>query len=136
MSKLAQDWSPSPGYIIRAEVQYSDKEGNKSRFPVVVSSSDFNRQHTEVIVAFTTSSRNIRRPQSYDVEISDRHTGFSQTGLAHSTTVRCGRLWTIDKRKISDVIGTVPDNLLLDIQKLVFRCFTVPTKTNPPQPDK
>lgn len=114
---------PSPGHIVHALVQYSDSEGSKSRFPVVVSSSEFNKQYSEVIVAFTTSSKNVDHPQSYDVEISDKHPQFVQTGLTHSTTVRCGRLWTVDKRKISDVVGSVPDDLLTDINRLVQECF-------------
>jgi mRNA-degrading endonuclease toxin of MazEF toxin-antitoxin module len=89
----------------------------------VVSGQGFNSEHPEVIVAFTTSSANIHHPRSYDVEISDKHSGFGMTGLDRSTTVRCGRLWTIDKRKIADVVGTVPDDLLNDIQKLVVDCF-------------
>lgn len=118
-----QQWTPSPGYIIHTHVQYSDSEGTKSRFPVVISSSQFNQQYPEVIVAFATSSKNIHHPRSYDVEISDKHPDFGSTGLTHSTTIRCGRLWTVDKRKISDVIGIVPDNLLTDIQRLVTECF-------------
>ena len=119
-----QQWVPSPGHIIHAHVQYSDSEGTKSRFPVVVSNSVFNRQYPEVIVAFATSSKNIHHPRSYDVEISDKHPDFALTGLTHSTIVRCGRIWTIDKRRISDVIGIVPNDLLVDIQKLVLKCFT------------
>ena len=125
---LPQQKNLSPGHIIRAEVQYSDSEGTKSRFPVVVSSTDFNQKYPEIIVAFTTSSVNIHHPRSYDVEISDKHPEFGLTGLPHSTTVRCGRLWTIDKRKISDVIGVVPGGLLTDIQRLVLECFTEQTK--------
>ena len=126
----SRKWSPTPGHIIRAIVQYSDSEGTKSRFPVVISSSQFNQQHPEVIVAFTTSTLNIRHPRSYDVEISDKHPDFGLTGLTHNTTVRCGRLWTIDKRRISDVIGIVPNDLLVDIQKLVLKCFTESTEDN------
>lgn len=119
----AAEWYPSPGHIIHTYVQYSDSEATKSRFPVVVSSSQFNQKYAEVIVAFATSSKNIHHSRSYDVEISDKHPQFAQTGLTHSTTVRCGRLWTVDKRKISDVIGVVPDNLLTDINKLVLESF-------------
>lgn len=122
----SQQWSPSPGYIIHTSVQYSDSEGSKSRFPVVVSSFQFNQKYPEVIVAFTTSSKNIKHPKSYDVEISDKHSNFKQTGLIHSTTVRCGRLWAVNKRKIFDVIGHVPDDLLTDIKKLVYECFKEP----------
>lgn len=117
-------WSLSPGHIVNAEVPYSDSEGSKSRFPVVVSSVEFNKHFPEIIVAFTTSSRNVRHPRSYDVEISDKHPDFKNTGLPHDTTVRCGRLWTIDKRRIADVIGAIPDNLLSDIQRLVLGCFS------------
>ncbi|MFA5251234.1 MAG: type II toxin-antitoxin system PemK/MazF family toxin [Phycisphaerae bacterium] len=123
-----QGWEPSPGYIIRAEVQYSDSEGAKSRFPVIVSGLEFNKTNPEVIVAFTTSSDNVRQPRAYDVEISDKHLDFPQTGLDHSTTVRCGRLWTINKNRISDVIGVVPADLLQDIQRLVLKCFDPPPK--------
>ena len=119
----APNWYPSPGHIIHTHVQYSDSEATKSCFPVVVSSSEFNQQFPEIIVAFATSSKNISHPRSYDVEISDKHPEFAPTGLTRSTTVRCGRLWTVDKRKISDVIGVVPDELLTDIRKLVLGCF-------------
>ena len=115
-----------PGQIVRAEVQYSDSEGTKSRFPVVVSCAEFNRENPEVIVAFTTS-RPIRQPREYDVHVSARHPEFSLTGLTKDTTVRCGRLWTIDKRKISDVIGCMPKDLLVDIKRLVRACFSRPS---------
>ena len=119
----AQEWHPCPGHIVHVYVQYSDSEGGKCRFPVVVSSAQFNRQNPEVIVAFATSSANIRHPRSYDVEISDRHPDFSKTGLTHGTTIRCGRLWTVNKTKILDVVGTVPGDLLRDVQKLVVKSF-------------
>jgi mRNA-degrading endonuclease toxin of MazEF toxin-antitoxin module len=119
-----EQWVPSPGHIIRTHVPFANSEKTKERFPVVVSSSEFNRKYPEVIVAFTTSSINVHHPRSYDVEISNKHPEFGLTGLPHSTTVRCGRLWTIDKHKISDVIGVVPDGLLTDIQRLVLECFT------------
>jgi mRNA-degrading endonuclease toxin of MazEF toxin-antitoxin module len=130
----SQGWDPkrdlTPGYIVRAEVQYSDSEGTKSRYPVVVSSLEFNKVNPEVIVAFTTSSDNVRQPRSYDVEISDNHPDFAHTGLPHSTTVRCGRLWTINKKQISDVIGVVPADLLRDVQRLVLECFDRMPKTS------
>jgi len=118
----AAAWAPSPGHIVRAEVPFADSEGTKTRFPVVVSTRRFNEAHPEIIVAFATRSRNVRRPRDYDVEISDRHPQFSHTGLTESTTVRCGRLWTISKHKISDCIGVVPADLLIDIQRLVLAC--------------
>jgi mRNA-degrading endonuclease toxin of MazEF toxin-antitoxin module len=124
MSSQGRDLSP--GYIVRAELQYSDSEGSKSRFPVVISGLEFNQANPEVIVAFTTSSANVKHPRAYDVEISDKHKDFASTGLDHSTTVRCGRLWTINKKKISDVMGVVPDDLLIDIQCLVLKCFESP----------
>ena len=120
---MVDKWVASPGHIIRAEVQYADLETTKSRFPVVVSSCQYNRRHPELIVAFTTRTSNIRRPQDYDVEISDKHSSFRDTGLTESTTVRCGRLWTIDRRSVSDFIGVVPEDILRDAQRLVLECF-------------
>ena len=117
-------WTPHPGQIVRTEVQYSDSEQTKSRFPVVVSARAFNEAHPDVIVAFTTKSMNIRHPRDYDVEISTRHPGFQTTGLFVSTTVRCGRLWTVDKRKISEILGVVPADVLTDVLNLVRGCFT------------
>jgi mRNA-degrading endonuclease toxin of MazEF toxin-antitoxin module len=117
------DWAPSPGHIIRAEVPFSDSEGTKTRFPVVVSSHHFNQTHPDIIVAFATKTANVRHPRDYDVEISNRHSRFTMTGLTESTTVRCGRLWTISKQKISDHVGVVPDDLLVDIEHLVSACF-------------
>ena len=116
-------WVPLPGQVVRAEVQYSDSEETKSRFPVVVSSDRFNESHPDVIVAFSTKSANVRHPRDYDVEVSDRHPSFRSTGLRLSTTVRCGRLWSLDKDKISDVVGVVPKDILDDILRLVRSCF-------------
>ena len=120
---VAPVWAPSPGHIVRAEVPFADCEGGKTRFPVVVSTHRFNESHPEVVVAFATRSVNVRRPMDYDVEISERHARFSFTGLTESTTVRCGRLWTISKQKISDCVGVVPDDLLVDIRRLVLACL-------------
>jgi len=120
----ATEWVPVPGEVLRAAVQYSDSEQTKSRFPVVVSNQAFNAKYPDVIVAFTTKSSNIRFPRSYDVEISDRRPDFSITGLTVSTTVRCGRLWTLDKRKVLDVVGSVPQDVLTDVLNLVRRCFS------------
>ena len=120
---VLESWAPSPGQIVRAEVQYSDSEQTKSRFPVVVSSRTFNAKHPDVVVAFTTKSSNVRHARDYDVQISNRRSDFSTTGLRVSTTVRCGRLWSIDKRKISATIGVLPADILNDVLRLVRACF-------------
>jgi mRNA-degrading endonuclease toxin of MazEF toxin-antitoxin module len=119
----SQNWAPSPGHIVRAEVPFSDSEGTKTRFPVVVSSLRFNETHPEIIVAFATRSANVRQPRDYDVEVSEKHPRFSHTGLTESTTIRCGRLWTISKSKISDCVGVLPDDVLVDVEHLVRACF-------------
>jgi mRNA-degrading endonuclease toxin of MazEF toxin-antitoxin module len=119
-----QQWSLSPGHIIRTDVPHTDSAQTTHRFPVVVSNTQYNQHYPEVIVAFATRSANIHHPRAYDVEISDKHPKFRLTGLTQSTTIRCGRLHTIKKHKIYDVIGIVPDDLLTDIQKLVLECFT------------
>jgi len=119
----AHKWTPSPGQIIRAEVPFSDAEQTRTRFPVVVSNYEFNQAHPEVIVAFATRSTNIKHPRDYDVEISSMHPNFGLTGLTESTTVRCGRLFTLSKGVVSDVRGQVPDDLYTDIEHLVRACF-------------
>jgi mRNA-degrading endonuclease toxin of MazEF toxin-antitoxin module len=113
----------APGQIVRCEVPFSDVEGRKTRFPVIVSSRAFNDSHAEVIVAYVTRTGNITRPHDYDVQISNRHPDFAGTGLTESSTVRCGRLFTVDKRSVSDVLGQVPDDLFNDIIRLVRNCF-------------
>jgi mRNA-degrading endonuclease toxin of MazEF toxin-antitoxin module len=117
------EWRLSPGHVVYATIPYSDIEGNKERFGIVVSTAEFNETHPEIIVAFSTRSSNIKHPRDYDVVISEHHDSFSLTRLPESTTVRCGRLWTINKDKILDCPGCVPDDILNDIQKLVISCF-------------
>ncbi len=124
---MGQDsWIPLPGHVVRAAVQYADSEQTKTRFPVVVSSESFNAAHMELIVAFTTKTANIRVPRDYDVEVSQRHLGFHSTWLRVSTTIRCGRLWTIDKHKILDIVGSIPEDILSDVLHLVRGCFSGP----------
>jgi len=124
----SQQWTPLPGYIIRTDVPHTDSTESSHRFPVIVSNRKYNQQYPDVIVAFTTRSANIRNARTYDVEISDMHPQFRLTGLTENTTIRCGRLHTIKKQKIYDVIGIVPDDLLVDIKKLVLECFAEPVK--------
>ena len=119
----SQQWAPLPGHIIRTSVPHTDSSEESTRFPIVVSSSSYNQQYPDVIVAFTTRTVNIHHPRSYDVEIPHRHPEFNLTGLIESTTVRCGRLHTIKKTKIYDVIGIVPEDLLIDLKNLVLKCF-------------
>ena len=125
MASRKQRWAHSPGHVVYARIQYADVEGSKSRFAVVVSSHEFNTRYTELIVAFATRSRNIRHPLGYDVEIPDSHPRFNLTGLSESTTVRCGRLWTLDSHAIINNAGVVPDDVLADIQRLTLECFEV-----------
>ena len=118
-----QEWEYEPGYIVRAKVPHTDSSWSDSRYPVIVSSRSYNQQYPEVIVAFTTRSSNINHPRSYDVEISNKHKDFKLTGLPENTTVRCGRLHTIKKSFIYDAIGIVPDDLMVDINKIILECF-------------
>ena len=119
----APGWNLLPGHVVFATIPFSDVEGNKDRFGIVVSTGEFNKTHPEIIVAFCTRTSNIKHPRDYDVEISEQHENFLLTNLPEDTTVRCGRLWTVDKNKIKDCSGCVPDDLLIDIQHLVARCF-------------
>lgn len=123
-----RSWVPSPGHIIRGDVPRTDSETTDPRYPVVVSNSQYNQQYPDVIVAYTTRSSNIKQVRDYDVVISDQHPDFGLTNLPVSTTVRCGRIHTIAQRKISDVIGIVPNDLLTDIQRLVLKSFEEPPK--------
>ena len=120
-------WTPSPGHIVYASIPYSDIEKSKSRIAIVISSSAYNKQYQEIVVAFATRSSNIRYPRNYDVCISEKHPKFQETGLRENTTVRCGRLWTLDQRSVANIMGIVPDDLLIDIQKLVLQNFTTLT---------
>lgn len=119
----AGGWSLSPGHVVHARIAYSDVEGAKSRFAVVVSADSFNQRYSEVIVAYATRSKNVKHSRGYDVVLSDRHASFSNAGLPESTTIRCGRLWTLDQRAIQDVKGVVPDDLMADVLRLVREAF-------------
>lgn len=109
------------GHILYAGIPFRDTGEIKNRFCVVVSDNEFNRKYNEVIVAFATSRA--KQPQNYDVWISDNDPKFIETGLHKSTKVQCGRLFTLDSRRVIDVVGVVPDNILDDIKKLVLECF-------------
>jgi len=116
-------WIPSPGEVVYADVQYSNSEQTKSRFAVVVSSKRFNAQYPDVIVAYATRSSKVKFAQAYDVAIPKEHREFRRTGLPLPTTVRCGRLWSLDKRSVRHVAGVVPADLFCGIIRLVRECF-------------
>ena len=58
-----------------------------------------------------------------DHKLMGKGLGYIDIHLLMSALLTRIPLWTIDKRKIADVIGAVPESLLTDIQNLVTQSF-------------
>ena len=84
-----------PGEVILILYPYSDFSDGGKRPAVIVSNTDFNNSGSEVVVVSITST--IRTGPPTHIMIDDSHGAFRQTGLDHSSTVLCHKIYIVAK---------------------------------------
>lgn len=103
------------GEIVLIDFLYSDRSGRKVRPALVVQSDVLNQYIDDTILAVITSSsrRRVGSSTQYFIDISTEE-GI-QTGLHMNSIVQCENLVTQDQDMILQVIGSLSDSVMKQI---------------------
>jgi mRNA interferase MazF len=113
------------GDVILAALPFSDASGSKVR-PGLVVQCDDNRRLDDAIVALIT--RNTQRatlePTQLLIDITTPE--GRQSGLLHTSAVKCEHLITIHQKLIQRTIGTLPAPLMQRIDACLKAALDLP----------
>ncbi len=103
------------GEIVLIDFPYSDQSGRKVRPALVVQSDVLNQYIDDTILAVITSSsrRRVGSSSQYFIDLSTEE-GI-QTGLHMNSIVQCENLVTQDQDLILQVIGSLSDSAMQQI---------------------
>ena len=107
------------GDVVLVRFPFADFESEKVRPAVVLIPEN---PYGDVCVAFITS-RIARGPDCILVE--ERQKGFIKTGLKVSSTVRVGKIVTLQISLVASVIGYLPPNYLAELNRTLRRIFRI-----------
>lgn len=107
------------GTIILTPFPFTDLAGEKVR-PAVIISVD--NSGADVIVSFI-SSKKIKRISKTDLVIKKDHKDFIGTGLKVSSTVKLGKIATLEKKVILGVLGNLSEQLTKELDKKLRIAF-------------
>ena len=103
----------SPGEVILTEVAFSGARGRKQRPAVVISSNEFNRAGTKLIVAAITGSL----PPPFrlgDVVISE----WQKAGLVKPSAMRCF-VTTVDRKDVVRLMGQMAESDFANVESAI-----------------
>jgi mRNA interferase MazF len=100
------------GDIVLADLPYSDQSGSKRRPALVVQCDRNNQRLDDVILALITSvtERASAEPTQWLIDITTA-TG-RQSGLLHTSAVKCEHLITLHRTFVGRVIGHLPPDAM------------------------
>ena len=100
------------GDIVLADLPFADRSGSKKRPALVVQCDRNNHRLDDVIVAMITSvvHRSAIEPMQLLVDITTPE--GKQSGLLHTSAVKCEHLITLHHRFLGRVIGRLPPSAM------------------------
>ena len=105
-----------PGDVVLVPFPFTDFSTFKQRPCVVLSSTDFNRSHEDVILAAITSQLN-DHPTTDEYILSKQEQIIA--GLPKLSMVKVGKIVTVDQRLIRKSLGRLPVTSVRRLRKLV-----------------
>src|SRR5438105_11828695 len=103
------------GDIVLAELPFSDASGSKIRPSLVVQCDANNQRLDDLIVALITRSTQRAAIEATQLLIDIATPDGQQSGLLHTSAVKCEHLITIHRKLIRRVIGSLPPALMQQI---------------------
>jgi mRNA interferase MazF len=103
------------GDVILADLPFSDRAGSKKRPALVVQCDRNNRRLNDVIVAMITSvvQRSTTEPTQLFIDVAAPE--GKQSGLLHSSAVKCEHLITLHQQFVGRVIGRLSPSIMEQI---------------------
>jgi mRNA interferase MazF len=99
------------GDVVLIPFPFTDLSTFKQRPALVVSADKFNRQSADVIVIAISSSGSGREKFDYRLNKTEQKAG----GLLLPSSIKLGKIVTIDQRLIRKTIGCLPQNSMTKI---------------------
>jgi mRNA interferase MazF len=100
------------GEVILIPFPFSDLSSSKQRPALVISSEEFHRQSSEIIVCAITS-QSPTSLASFEYLLSKED--LSVAGLPKLSKVKCGKIVTLDRRMVRKKLGKLPSSTLSEI---------------------
>ena len=104
------------GDVVILPFPFSDFTSSKQRPALIVSSRDWNRMHTDIIIV-VISSKISRSKHEYILNEREQKSG----DLRLPSVVRLGNIFTIDKRLVRERIGSFSKNTVREIQSGIHK---------------
>ena len=114
------------GDVVLAELPYSDRSGSKRRPALVVQCDRNNRRLDDTILAMITSSTQRATVEPTQLSVDLETPAGRQSGLLHTSVVKCEHLITLHRQFIGRVIGRLPPEMTYMVllrQKVIFLPF-------------
>jgi mRNA interferase MazF len=96
------------GDVVLADLPFSDRSGSKKRPALVVQCDRNNRRLDDVIVAMITSVVQRSASEATQLLIDIATPEGKQSGLLHTSAVKCEHLLTLHNQFVGRVIGHLP----------------------------
>jgi mRNA-degrading endonuclease toxin of MazEF toxin-antitoxin module len=103
------------GDVVIADLIFSDRSGVKKRPALVVQCDRNNQRLNDVILAMITSVTDRATTEPTQRLIDTATIEGRQSGLLHSSAVKCEHLITLHRQLISRVIGHLPSEVMKEI---------------------
>ena len=114
------------GDIVLVPVPFTSGTGGKIR-PALVVQADFNNSRlADTIVALVTSTthRAASEPTQFLIDIST--TEGRQSGLLHTSAVKCEHIATLEHMLILRIIGSLPPSLMSQVDDCLKEALGLP----------
>jgi len=105
------------GDVVLADLPYSDQSGSKRRPALVVQCDRNNQRLHDVILALitTVTQRAVSEPTQLLIDITTPD--GRQSGLLHTSAVKCEHLITLHQRFVGRVIGHLPPDFMRQVDQ-------------------
>jgi mRNA interferase MazF len=103
------------GDIILLTFPFSDGIGGKLRPAVVVQANTNNERLINTIVAMITSTTDRAAHEPTQLLIDVHTPEGKQSGLLHTSAIKCENLFTVELRLIARAIGTLPQAVMTHV---------------------
>jgi mRNA interferase MazF len=114
------------GDIVLADLPFSDASGSKVRPGLVVQNDANNRRLDDVILALVTSVTHRVATEATQLLIDITTADGRQSGLLHSSAVKCEHLVTLDQRLVKRVVGRLSDAAMTEIDACLKVALGIP----------
>jgi len=103
------------GDIVLADLPYTDRTGSKIRPALVVQNDQNNARLDDAILAMITRTTKRAATEPTQLFIDLNTPEGQQSGLLHSSAVKCEHLVTLHRSFIQRVVGHMPDSIMRQI---------------------